>query len=104
MNRAEAGRLLAMRGELRAREDDRARVRVARTQVVKKFVPKIRHGLDIEHEQVWFRVEHEPLRLIESRRDIDLGRRRRLLKGGTDLLGHFHVRLENNNALAAGGR
>ena len=73
MNRAEAGRLLAMRGELRACEDDRARVRVARAQVVKKFLPKIRHGLDIEHEQVWFRVEHEPLRLIESRRDIDLG-------------------------------
>src|SRR3954468_24070865 len=72
MNGAQSGGLLSMGGEMRAGQDDSTSVWMAAAQVVEKFLPEIGHRLDVENEEVRFRVEHDSLRLMERRGDIDL--------------------------------
>src|SRR3954468_3269526 len=89
MNGAQSGGLLSMGGEMRAGQDDGTSVWMTRAQVVEEFLPKIGHRLDVENEEVRLGIEHDPLRLMQSRGDVALSRRRSLLQGSPDFLSYF---------------
>src|SRR3954462_4678850 len=65
MNRAEAGRPFAMRGQMHIGQHDGARVWVAGAQVVEKILSQIGSGIHVEHEKVWPIVQDQELGLLQ---------------------------------------
>ena len=95
--------LFAVGGEMRAGQDDGARVRVARAKIVEKFLAQIGNGLHIEDEEIRPGVEDEVLGLAESRRHIDLRGRSSFVKRGPNVFGERQVRFEHQDAPARRG-
>ena len=78
MNRAQAGSLFAVRGKMNAGQDDGARIRMARAQIVEKFLAQIGSGIDVENEQVRPIVHDEALGLFQIAAPDRRGRKARL--------------------------
>src|SRR5688500_15901647 len=72
VDRAEPCRLFAMRGKVGAGEDDGPRIRMARAQVVKKFLAQIGDGIDVEDKQIRLGAEDQALGAFQSGGDVDL--------------------------------
>ena len=80
MNRAESGNLFTLLGQMNAGQNDRARVRVTRSQIVKKILAEIRDGIDIENKKLGFHAEDELLCLLQAARHFNQRTRRRFLQ------------------------
>ena len=78
-------------------QDNGARVRMARAQIVEKFLPKIVGRIDIEDEEAWPLVHDQLLRFLQTMRDIDMRLRRRFAQSGQHRTGQVFVRRENKD-------
>ena len=80
MNRAESGDLFALLGEMNAGQNDGARIRMARAQIVKKIVAEIRSCIDIENKKLGPHAQNELLRFLQASRQLDQRIRCRFLQ------------------------
>ena len=85
-------------------QDDRARVRMARAEIVEKFLAEIVGGIDVEDEEVGLLADDNVLRFLEAMRDIDVRGRRRFVQGSANGSREVAVRRENQDAAAWLGR
>ncbi len=102
MDRAESGGLFTMSGHVTG-QHDRAGIRVAGPQIIKKFRPEIWDGLRVEDEEIRLRVDNDAVGLGKRRRDIHLGGWCRFLKGRVNFFGQLQIRLEDEDAPARRG-
>src|SRR5438128_6160973 len=68
MNRAESGGLFALLRPMHAGQDNRARVRVTRSQIVKEILTEVRDSIDIEHKKLRFYAKNNLLRFFQAPR------------------------------------
>src|SRR5882724_8770126 len=93
VNRTQASRLLALRGQMDGGENDGARIGMTCSQVVKKLLAEIVGRIDIENEEIGFGPEDVTLRLFQAGDDVHLragrGFLQRLGNRGGQLLVRF---------------
>ena len=98
VDRAQPGGLFPMRGQMDCRENDRARIRVTRAQIVKEFLAEIVGRIDIEHEEVGPDTHDQSLRFFQAPRQIDVGAGRGFFQRTSDRRREMRVRFQNQNA------
>ncbi len=79
MNRAESGDLFPLLRQMNAGQNDRAGIRVARPQIVKKILAKIRGCIDVENKKFGLHSQSELLRRLQTTRHLYQRVRSRLL-------------------------
>jgi hypothetical protein len=101
VDRADAGRALALRGEVDGGQNDGACVRMAGAEVVKELLSEIVSRIDIEDEQIGLLIYDDVLRLFQAVRDIDVCSRRGLKKRSANRGGEVAIGCQDKDA--AGG-
>ena len=97
--------LFAMSRKVDGRQNNRARIRVTRAQIIKKILPEIIGRIDIEDEEVGLLTNDNVLGLLEATRDVDLRLRRGFEQCTANRSRQVPVRSENkNSAVLLGGR
>jgi len=104
MNRAQTGGPLAMRGQVNARQNDGARIRMARAQIVKEILAEIGNGIHVEDKKVRAVVHDEELGLFQIAGQIDLGGRGGFPERRENFRGEVLVGFEHKNAPALFGK
>ncbi len=97
VNRAQAGGLLALRGEMDRGQDNRPRVRMAGAQVQQKFLAEIVGGIDVENEQIGALVNDNLLRLSQALSQIDVRARSGFAQSCEDCRGQGPFWREHEN-------
>ena len=82
---------------MNAGQNNRARIWMARSQIVKKILSEVRNSIDIQNEQFWLYSEDELLRLLQTARHLDQRVRRGLVQHVRNGRGQLLVRFQNQD-------